>query len=158
MLEDINTWNDRIIAEFRANNGYVRWSSEDDLSAGRPLPPQLPTFPEHPSVPLILVHHLGAKTGRARINPMIYQSVDDGFAVFATYGGNPHHPAWYHNLLAHPHSTVEIGDSVVSVRARVTESMERARIWHKQIELMPMFAEFEIAAGRRVPVVVLQRI
>eukprot|EP00918_Siedleckia_nematoides_P108037 GHVU01235701.1.p2 GENE.GHVU01235701.1~~GHVU01235701.1.p2 ORF type:complete len:171 (-),score=14.12 GHVU01235701.1:72-584(-) len=158
MVTDINTWNERIIAEFRANAGYVRWSSEDDLAAGRPVPPRLPAFPECQGVPLILVHHTGAKTGRERINPMMYQPVGDGFAVFATYGGNPRHPVWYRNLTVHPRATVEAGNETVPVLARVTEGTERARIWARQVALMPAFAEFEATAGRQIPVVMLERV
>lgn len=157
MTTDINTWNERIIAEFRANSGYVRWSSEDDLAAGRPVPPRLPDFRQSQGVPLVLVHHTGAKTGNERINPMMYQPVGTSFAVFATYGGSSHHPAWYRNLMAQPCSTVEVGREIIPVLARRAGGRERARIWESQVSLMPVFAEFEAAAGRQIPVVVLDR-
>jgi deazaflavin-dependent oxidoreductase (nitroreductase family) len=157
VVADINSWNDRIIAEFRANAGYVTWSSEDDLAAGRPVPPRLPAFDVRQGVPIILVHHAGAKTGRKRINPLMYQPVDDGFAIFATYGGSPRHPGWYRNLVANPRTTVEVGTERVSVVARLAEGAERERIWAKQVALMSAFAEFEAAAGRQIPVIVLER-
>lgn len=157
MVADINSWNDRIIAEFRANAGYVTWSSDDDLAADRPLPSRLPAFNEHQGVPIILVHHAGARTGRARVNPLMYQPVRDGLAVFATYGGSPRDPGWYRNLVANPRTTVEVGTERVPVVARLAEGAERERIWAKQVALMPAFAEFETAAGRQIPVIVLER-
>ncbi|WP_334028272.1 nitroreductase/quinone reductase family protein [Nocardia terpenica] len=154
---DINSWNDRIIAEVRANGGYAAWSSDADFAAGRPVPPRMPGFGEQ-GMPLILVHHTGAATGRARISPLFYQPVGDGWAVFATYGGSPRHPAWYRNLMANPRVTVEVGTETVQAVARLTEGAERERIWAKEIALVPKFAEFEAAAGRQIPVVVLERI
>ncbi|MFC5826179.1 nitroreductase family deazaflavin-dependent oxidoreductase [Nonomuraea insulae] len=152
-----NIWNDQIIAEFRANGGYVRWSSEEEFAAGRPIPPRVPGFDER-GMPLILVHNIGAKTGRARINPLFYQPVGDGWAVFGTHGGSPHHPVWYHNLMANPQVAVEVGTETVPAVARLAEGAERERLWAKEIALVPKFAEFEAAAGRQIPVVVLERV
>mgnify|MGYP001279727086 CR=1 FL=1 len=165
MVADINSWNERIIAEFRANAGHIRWNTDEDDAAGRPIPPQLAGFGELPGVPIILVHNIGAKSGQERVNPMIYQPVGNGFAVFAAYGGSPHHPAWYRNLVANPAATVEVGREAVEmgteklpVVARVAEGDERDRIWAKQLTPMPALAEFEAAAGRQIPVVVLERV
>ncbi|TDC98133.1 nitroreductase family deazaflavin-dependent oxidoreductase [Actinomadura sp. 7K507] len=153
----MNGWNEKIIAEFRANAGRVDWSTDDDLAAGRPVPPPLPAFDAGQGVPIILVHHTGARTGRERITPLVYQPVGDGFAVFATYGGSPHHPAWYRNLMANPQVAIEFGTESIPVRARLAEGAERERIWADQAAVMTAFAEFESAAGRAIPIVVLQR-
>ncbi len=150
------SWNERIIAEFRANGGYVPWSSEEEFAAGRPVPPRFPGFDER-GMPLILVHHTGAKTGRQRINPLFYQPVDNGWAVFGTHGGSPRHPVWYGNLMANPHVTVEVGTEKFPAVARLAEGAERERLWAREIALVPKFAEFEAASGRQVPVVVLER-
>ncbi|PRY39551.1 nitroreductase/quinone reductase family protein [Umezawaea tangerina] len=150
-------WNDRIIAEFRANGGYVSWSSDEDFAAGRPLPPRIPGFADR-GVPLVLVHHTGAKTGRERISPLFFQPVDDGWAVFATHGGSPRNPVWYHNLMAHPRAAVETGTETVPVVARLAEGAERERLWAAEVALVPRFAEFEEASGRQIPVVVLDRV
>jgi deazaflavin-dependent oxidoreductase (nitroreductase family) len=158
MAADLNSWNEQIIAEFRANAGHVSWSTDDDLAAGRPVPPRLPGFGERQGAPIILVHHTGARTGRERINPLMYQPVGDDFAVFATYGGSPRHPAWYRNLVANPRTTVEVGTERVSVAARPAGGAERERIWAEQVALTPAFAQFEAAAGRQIPVVVLERV
>ncbi|GGM22799.1 nitroreductase/quinone reductase family protein [Promicromonospora citrea] len=151
------SWNDRIVAEFRANGGYAAWSSPEDFAAGRPVPPRVPGL-DGPGMPLILVHHTGARTGRERVSPLFFQPVDDGWAVFATHGGSPHDPAWYRNLMAHPRTTVETGDEEVPVVARLAQGEQRARIWSRQVALIPKFAEFEAASGREIPVVVLQRV
>jgi deazaflavin-dependent oxidoreductase (nitroreductase family) len=84
--------------------------------------------------------------------------VGDGWAVFATHGGSPRHPAWYRNLVANPRATVETGTETVPVVARLAEGAERARIWSKEVAAIPKFAEFEAAAGRQIPVVVLERV
>jgi deazaflavin-dependent oxidoreductase (nitroreductase family) len=138
----INTWNERIIAEVRASGGYAAWSSDEEFAAGRPVPPRVPgLFDEHPGMPLILVHHTGAKTGRERVNPLFYQPVGDNWAVFGTHGGSPHHPAWYRNLMANPQATVEVGKETVPVVARLAEGAERERLWAKEVALVPKFAE-----------------
>ena len=158
MAADLNDWNEQIIAEFRANAGRVAWSTDDDLAASRPVPPLLPAFGAAEDVPIILVHHTGARTGRGRITPLVYQPVGDGFAVFATYGGSPRDPAWFRNLMANPLATVETGAERIAVRARLAEGPERARIRAGQAAVMPAFADFESAAGRAIPVVVLERV
>lgn len=153
----INDWNARIIAEVRENAGYAAWSSAEEFAAGRPVPPRFPGFDER-GMPLILVHHTGARTGRERINPLFYQPVGDDWAVFGTHGGSPHHPAWYRNMMANPQVTVETGAERVPAVARLAAGAERERLWAKEIALVPKFAEFEAAAGRQIPVVVLERV
>ncbi|MFI6866135.1 nitroreductase family deazaflavin-dependent oxidoreductase [Nocardia sp. NPDC050406] len=154
---DLNEWNERIAAEFRSNSGHIRWSDAEDLAAGRPIPPKLPEFEGLAEPPIILLHTIGAKTGRERVSPLMYQPVGSDFAVFATFGGSPRSPAWFHNLLAHPDATVEFGREVIPVNARIAIGAEREQIWAKQIAVMPKFAEFESIAGRQIPVVLLER-
>jgi deazaflavin-dependent oxidoreductase (nitroreductase family) len=135
-VADGEDFNEKIIKEFRANGGKVGGMFE--------------------GAPLLLLHHAGAKTGTERINPLMYQPVGDSFAIFASKGGAPDNPDWYHNLAAHPDTTVELGTKTVNVRARVADPDERAPIWEKQKELAPGFAEYETnAAPRQIPVVVL---
>lgn len=88
-MADANDFNGRIIEEFRANAGKV-----DGRFAG---------------IPLLLLHHTGAKSGRERINPVAYRRDGDRLVIFASKGGAPTHPDWYHNLVANPAATVEIG-------------------------------------------------
>lgn len=155
MPVDINTWNDRIIAEFRANAGRVAWSDDEDLARGRPVPPRLPGFAADAGAPIILVHHTGARTGRARINPLVYQRVGNGFAIFATVGGHPSQPAWYHNLIANPATTIEVGTERLPVTASMAEGGERDRVWARQVATMPRFADFAATAGRHIPIFIL---
>lgn len=136
-MADVNEWNSRIIEEFRSNGGRVGGQFE--------------------GAPIILVHTVGAKTGAPRVNPMVYQAVGDDFAVFASYAGAPNNPAWFHNLVADPQVTVEVGTDTVTVTARVTKGDERERIWSKQKAAMPGFAEYEETTSRQIPVVVLER-
>jgi deazaflavin-dependent oxidoreductase (nitroreductase family) len=153
----IISWNDRIVAEFRANGGYVAWSSREEFAAGRPIPPRVPGF-DAEGLPLILLHHIGAKTGRERISPLFFQPVGDGWAVFGTHGGSPHHPVWYRNIMANPQVIIEVRTDRVPAVARLAKGAERERIWAKEIALIPKFAEFETVAGRQIPVVVLERV
>ncbi len=129
-------WNQKIIDEFRANGGAVGGNFE--------------------GAPLLLLHSTGAKSGRERINPVMYQAVDGGYAVFASKAGAPTNPDWFHNLRAHSDATVEVGDRTVPVRARVAESEERDRIWTVQKARYPGFAEYEASTSREIPVVVLE--
>jgi deazaflavin-dependent oxidoreductase (nitroreductase family) len=128
-------WNRKIIEEFRANAGVV----------GGPFE----------GTPLLLLHHVGARTGTARINPVAYQQVGSSWAVFASKAGAPTNPDWYHNLVAHPEVTIEVGTETRRVRARVAEGEERARIWTGQKERHPGFADYEQKTTRTIPVVVL---
>jgi deazaflavin-dependent oxidoreductase (nitroreductase family) len=135
-MADRNDWNTKIIEEFRANNGVV----------GGPFE----------GTPLLLLHHIGAKSGTERVNPVAYQPVGDGYAIFASKAGAPTNPDWYHNLRANPEVTIEVGSETRRVRARVAEGEERDRIWSKQKENSPGFAEYEQKTDRVIPVVVLE--
>ena len=107
-------------------------------------------------VPLMLVHHRGAKSGIERVTPLAYQDLGDGRrAIFASMAGAPSNPAWYHNLAANPETTVEIGSETVDVTATVADSATRDPIWQRQKEQVPQFADYEAATSRTIPVVVL---
>ncbi|MBV8305118.1 MAG: nitroreductase family deazaflavin-dependent oxidoreductase [Acidimicrobiia bacterium] len=136
MSAETNNWNAKIIEEFRANAGKV----------GGPFE----------GATVLLLHTRGARTGLERVNPLAYQPVGDDIAVFASKAGADTNPDWYHNLLANPLTTVEVGTDIVEVRARVAEGEERERIWERQKELMPGFAEYEQKTTRRIPVIVLE--
>ena len=122
-MTQVNDWNARIIEEFRANDGRVGGTFE-----GRPL---------------LLLHHRGARTGIERVNPLAYQELEGGWAVFGSKGGAPTNPDWYHNLRANPRAQVEVGTETFDVVARVAEGEERVRIWRRQIERIPAFAQYE---------------
>ncbi len=128
-------WNSKIIAEFRANEGRV----------GGPFE----------GAPLLLLHTTGAKSGQERVNPVMYQAVGDGFAVFASKAGAPTNPDWYHNLRANPRVRAEIGTQTIEAHARVADDQERDRIWAAQKQAYPGFADYEQKTTRRIPVVIL---
>ena len=140
MSDDMNDFNASVIAEFRDNGGKV----------GGPFE----------GAPMVLVHHTGAKSGVERVTPLMYRPDGDRVIIFASKAGAPDHPAWFHNLVANPETTIEIGDETgVAVRAVVLEGEDRDRIWSAQKAEVPQFAQYEESAGDRViPVVALDRI
>jgi deazaflavin-dependent oxidoreductase (nitroreductase family) len=132
-------FNQQVIEEFRANGGKVGGNFE--------------------GAPLLLLHHRGAKTGTERVSPLMYQDLGNGsVAIFASKSGAPRNPDWYHNLVANPDTTIEIGTETRNVVARVARDEDRDRIWTAQKQAYPNFAEYErTAGGRKIPVVVLDR-
>jgi deazaflavin-dependent oxidoreductase (nitroreductase family) len=128
-------FNAQIIDEFHANEGHVGGMFEN--------------------MPLLLLHHTGAKSGTAYVNPLAYLRDGDRYVIFASKGGAPQNPAWYHNLKAHPDVSVEVGTDTVEVRAAEAEAEERDRLYATQSELTPQFSEYQAKAGRTIPVVVL---
>jgi deazaflavin-dependent oxidoreductase (nitroreductase family) len=130
------SWNDAIVEEFRANQGRV----------GGPFK----------GLPILLLHHTGAKTGTVRVNPLAYRQDGDRFVVFASKGGAPTNPDWYHNLIAHPEATIEIGTESRKVRARVADHEERTRLWNVQKQDIPSFGDYERKTTRQIPVVILE--
>jgi deazaflavin-dependent oxidoreductase (nitroreductase family) len=136
-MTDANDWNRNVIEKFRANNGQV----DGPFEGAR----------------MLLLHTRGAKTGAARVNPLVYQPDGDKLVVFASYGGAPQNPAWFHNLMGGGPNSVEVGTESFPVTARVAEGDEREKYWSKQKQDMPGFAEYEQKTARQIPVVVLER-
>jgi len=129
-------FNAQIIDEFRANEGRVGGGF-----AG---------------LPLLLLHHTGARSGTSYVNPLAYQADGGRYVVFASKAGAPTNPAWYHNLMANPDATVEVGTETIAVHAAQAAGEERERLYSTQAERVPMFAEYaQKAGGRTIPVVVL---
>jgi deazaflavin-dependent oxidoreductase (nitroreductase family) len=136
-MAEADDWNTRIIAEFRANEGKVGGQFD--------------------GAPMILIHHRGRKSGIERVNPLVYQPMDGGYAVFGSKGGAPDDPDWYRNLVAFPSTTVEVGAETIPVSVREATGQERERLWARQKQLMPGFAEYETkAAPRVIPIAVLE--
>ncbi len=134
---DFNEWNRQIIAEFRENEGRV----------GGPFE----------GAPMVLITHKGAKTGTERTTPLMYLPNGDDIVIFASKAGAPTNPDWYHNLVANPEASAEVGTDTIAVRARVAEGAERDELWERQKTAYPQFQGYEDATDRVIPVVVLER-
>jgi deazaflavin-dependent oxidoreductase (nitroreductase family) len=136
------SWNDKIIADFRANAGKVGGQFE--------------------GAPIVLLHHRGRKSGTEHVSPVMYlpdESDQDTIYVFATKGGAPTNPAWYHNLIAAGTTTVEVGAQTYDVTVGEITGDARDRIYDEQARRYPGFAEYaEKTAGiRTIPVLRLSR-
>jgi len=132
-----NEFNERVIREFRGNGGKV----------GAPFA----------NAPMILVTHTGAKSGKSYTTPLVY-SRDGGerIIVIASKAGAPNNPAWYHNLLANPVATLEIGVQKFQAKARVATGAERDRLFNQQAEQMPIFNEYRGKTTRQIPVIIFE--
>ena len=128
-------WNDKVIEELRANGGSA---------------------PSMGGATLLILHTTGAKSGQERLSPLLYRERGDDLVIFASYAGAPEHPAWFHNLVAHPEVTVEIGGETRSVRARVAGAEERDELYDWNKQEYETFKEYETKTDRKIPVVILE--
>ena len=133
----MNDYNRHLIEEFRANGGKVSGQFEH--------------------TPLLLLTTVGAKSGQCRTTPLGYMPEGDRLIVIASSGGAPTHPDWYHNLVAHPQVTVEVGTETFDAIAVVAEDEERDRLWTKGVALYPSLAEHQAKTTRQIPVIALSR-
>jgi deazaflavin-dependent oxidoreductase (nitroreductase family) len=108
--------------------------------------------------PILILHHVGAKSGTHRVTPVLYLEDGRKLVVVASKGGTDKHPAWFHNLMANPDTTVEVGRDKRRVHARRASDEERTRLWPRLTEMYPPYAEYEQFAAnhRKIPVVVLE--
>ena len=136
-MSDMDDFNQQIMDEFRANDGVVGGGF-----AGAPM---------------VIVHHAGAKSGTIRHTPLCYLPNGDDVVIFASMGGAPTNPAWYHNLVANPETQIEVGTETRAVRVREATGTERDDLFERQKQAMPPFAEYEAATTRVIPVLVLER-
>jgi len=134
-VTDRTEMNKMRIAEFRANGGKVA------------------TFGD---TTLLVLHSIGAKTGRERVSMLIYRDLGGSYAIFGAANGSPHNPSWFYNLIAHPEVEVEFGTGIVKATARVAHDEERQRIWDAQRADMPMIEDYPAQSGRVIPVVILE--
>jgi F420H(2)-dependent quinone reductase len=113
-------------------------------------------FPGWPPARILLLDHVGAKTGIKRTSPLMYHEDAGVVAVVGSKAGQPTHPAWFHNLKANPDTTIQIGAEARSVRARVATDEERALLWPKLVAGYPGYEWFQRhAKGRKLPIVIL---
>jgi deazaflavin-dependent oxidoreductase (nitroreductase family) len=130
-------FNKDVINEFRANDGKVDGVFEEGT--------------------MLLLHHVGLRSGVERVNPLGYFTAGDRIFVVASFGGSDVNPAWYNNLLAHPRTTVEVGSNTIPVTARELSGSERDERFAKIAETMPMFGDYQRKTTRVIPVIELVR-
>ena len=132
------SYNTKIIEEFRANGGRVGgiWKGTD----------------------LILIHHVGARSGTERVTPLGCFTLEDGrYVIVAANGGSTAHPGWYHNLKANPMITAEVGGQTFTVLARELDGGARAELWPALVARYPTLGEHQAKTTRQVPVIMLTR-
>jgi deazaflavin-dependent oxidoreductase (nitroreductase family) len=135
MSGNMNDWNAQTIAEFRRNHGRVGGQFE--------------------GAPLLLLHHTGARSGKSRVNPMMYLKDGERYLVFAAKGGADTNPDWYYNLKAHADVQIEVGDETIEVHAAEITGPERDRFYSRQASLYPRFTEYQSQTKRIIPVIAL---
>jgi len=135
---DMKDFNRKVIEEFRASGGKV---------AG-----------QFAGAPMVLLTTKGAKSGKTYVNPLVYSRDGDRYVIIASYAGGPKNPSWYHNLVAHPTPTVEIGTERFQAKATFASGAERERLFSQQAAQMPVFDEYRKKTSRQIPVVVLERL
>lgn len=104
----------------------------------------------------LLLDHIGAKSGVRRTSPLLYVADGEGLVIVASKGGFPKHPAWFHNLIAHPDTTVQVGRELRAVHARVAGPEEHERLWDLAVEAWPGYEDYRARTDREIPVVVLE--
>ena len=107
--------------------------------------------------PMLLLDHVGAKSGAHRTSPLVYVRDGDDLVLVASKGGHPKHPAWFHNLRAHPETTVQVGSERCAVHARVLTPQERRRLWPKAVKTYSGYRGYQERTTRQIPLVILER-
>jgi deazaflavin-dependent oxidoreductase (nitroreductase family) len=135
----MSDFNQKIIEEFRANSGRVGGMFE--------------------GAPMILIHHVGAKSGIERVTPLVhFREDDDHTVIVASKGGAPTHPAWFHNLKANPKIEVEVGTETYTVVADEIIGTERDEVWQRVVAQSPGFGDYQRKTDRVIPLVRLTRV
>ncbi len=106
--------------------------------------------------PILLLHHVGRRSGKARVTPLLYLDDADGLVIVASKGGTDRHPDWFHNLMANPATTVEVGRERRRVTARQATAEERERLWRRLVEIYPSYATYQSHTDRLIPIVLLE--
>ncbi|MFD4351819.1 nitroreductase family deazaflavin-dependent oxidoreductase [Nocardia sp. NPDC058518] len=134
----MNAFNDQVIAEFRANEGRVGGMFEGNDA-------------------MVIITTTGAKSGRAITNPLVFLPDGDRIVLIASNGGADKHPAWYHNLVADPELTLEVGTETYRGKAELVADPERTALYDRMVERLPGFAEYRDNTSREIPVFAVYR-
>ncbi|MGE0057744.1 MAG: nitroreductase family deazaflavin-dependent oxidoreductase [Dehalococcoidia bacterium] len=132
----MSEWNNNVMAEFRANGGKVGGVFEN--------------------MPLLILHTKGAKSGNEHQTPLVYMEDEGKYVIFASQGGAPKHPSWYHNLVANPDVTIEVGTETKEASASVAPQPLRDELYNRNSDKHPQFKEYEAKTTRLIPVVILE--
>ena len=138
MADAMTEFNQKVIEEFRSTGGKVGG--------------------QFAGAPMILVTHKGAKSGNTYTTPLVYSKDGDRYVVIASKAGAPTNPSWYHNLIAHPRVTLEVGGEKFDAEVSEARGAERDRLFEAQAGLMPVFNQYQQRTERRIPVIVLARV
>ena len=134
----MNEFNQKVIEEFRASAGKVGG--------------------QFAGAPMVLLTTRGAKSGKTYVHPLVYSRDGNKYVIIASFAGGPKNPSWYHNIVAHPTVTLEIGAEKFQAKASIASGSERERLFNAQAALMPVFNDYKTKTARQIPVVVLERI
>jgi deazaflavin-dependent oxidoreductase (nitroreductase family) len=106
--------------------------------------------------PMLLLDHVGAKSGTRRTTPLVYLQDGERFVIVASKGGFERHPAWFHNLKANPDTTIQVGSRTIQVRARVATAAEHRRLWPRMVDIWSDYDEYQKRTARKIPLVLLE--
>jgi deazaflavin-dependent oxidoreductase (nitroreductase family) len=137
-MSAMTEFNTKVIDEFRANGGKVGG--------------------QFANAPMVLLTTKGAKSGKTYVHPLVYSKDGDRYVLIASFAGAPKHPSWYHNIVANPTVTLEIGNEKFQAKAKITSGEERERLYNAQAAMMPFFNDYRKKTSRQIPVVALTRI
>jgi deazaflavin-dependent oxidoreductase (nitroreductase family) len=137
-MSTMTEFNNKVIEEFRANGGKVGG--------------------QFAGAPMVLLTTKGAKSGKTYVHPLVYTKDGDRYVLIASFAGAPKHPSWYHNIVADPTVTLEIGSEKFQAKAKITSGDERERLYNAQAAVMPFFDDYRKKTSRQIPVIALTRI
>jgi deazaflavin-dependent oxidoreductase (nitroreductase family) len=105
---------------------------------------------------MLLLDHIGARSGRVRTTPLAYLRDGENVVLVASKGGHPRNPAWFHNLMANPDTTIQVGSERRAVHARLAAGKERDRLWDEVVDLYGGYRDYQERTDRVIPLVVLE--
>jgi F420H(2)-dependent quinone reductase len=104
---------------------------------------------------MLLLEHVGAKSGKHRTIPLLYVDDGDDIVIVASKGGSHKHPAWFHNLMANPATRVQVGSEKRDVVARKASKREKKRLWPRVVDIWPSYEGYQARTKREIPLVIL---
>ncbi len=106
--------------------------------------------------PMLLLDHVGARSGTKRTTPLVYLEDGKDLVIVASKGGSSRHPAWFHNLRSNSQTTVQVGSRRIQVTARVATAKERSRLWPRVVALYRGYELYQRRTSREIPLIILE--